>query len=127
MRNDEDTIDLEFVQGADYGVQIYWTSPDQEPFTVLSPMRMEIKDAVGNVIYTLSTDGTDGEPNILYNSDSGLIQLRVPASATADFPVGRYDCDLFVTYQDNKVTNATRVTRLFRGNAYVEKRITSSV
>lgn len=127
MRNDDDVIDIEFVQGADFGVQIYWTSPDQVPFTVLSPMRMEIKDAVGNVIHTLSTDGGDGEPSILYNSESGLIQLRVSRDATATFPIGRFDADLFVTYQDNKVTNATRVTRLFRANVYVEKRITTSV
>lgn len=127
MRNDDDVIDIELVQGADFGVQIYWTSPDQVPFTVLSPMRMEIKDAVGNVVHTLSTDGTDGEPSILYNSESGLIQLRIPGSATGAMPVGRFDADLFVTYQDNAVTNATRVHRLFRANVYVEKRITTSV
>lgn len=127
MRNGEESIDMQLVQGADYGVQMYWTSPDQVPFTVLSPMRMEIKDSVGNVIHTLSTDGSDGEPGILYNSESGLIQLRIPAEVTATLPPGRFDTDLFVTYQDNKVTNATRVTRLIRANVYVEKRITGSV
>lgn len=119
-------VDLEVDQGADFGAQLYWTSMDQEPFTVLSPMRMEIRDDVGNTLYTLATvDGTvSGTETILYNSDSGLIQLQIPAADTATFPAGRYSYDLFVTYQDNDVTNATRFTRLIHGSVYVNKRVT---
>lgn len=122
-------VDLEIDQGADFGCQIYWTSMDQEPFTVLAPMRMEIRDDVGNTMYTLATtDGAStGTQTILYNSDTGLVQLMIPASDTATFPPGRYNYDLFVTYQDNAVTNATRLTRLISGNVYVERRITRSV
>lgn len=122
-------VDLEIDQGADYGVQLYWTSMDQQPFTVLSPMRMEIRDDVGNTMYTLATtDGTStGAQTILYNSSSGLIQLMIPAADTANFPSGVYQYDLFVTYQDNDVTNATRLQRLIRGNVYVNKRVTQNV
>lgn len=122
-------VDLEIDQGADYGVQLYWTSMDQQPFTVLSPMRMEIRDDVGNTMYTLVTsDGTStGTQTILYNSSSGLIQLMIPAADTAGFPAGVYQYDLFVTYQDNAVTNATRLQRLIRGNVYVNKRVTQNV
>ena len=122
-------VDLEIDQGADYGVQLYWTSMDQQPFTVLAPMRMEIRDDVGNTMYTLATtDGTStGTQTILYNSSSGLIQLMIPAADTAGFPAGVYQYDLFVTYQDNAVTNATRLQRLIRGNVYVNKRVTQSV
>lgn len=123
------SVDLEIDQGADYGVQLYWTSMDQEPFTVLAPMRMEIRDDVGNTMYTLATaDGSaTGTQTILYNSDSGLIQLMIPAADTANFPPGRYNYDLYVTYMDNTVTNATRITKLVGGNVYVERRITRSV
>lgn len=122
-------VDLEIDQGADYGVQLYWTSMDQQPFTVLSPMRMEIRDDVGNTMYTLATsDGTStGAQTILYNSGSGLIQLMIPAADTSNFPSGVYQYDLFVTYQDNDVTNATRLQRLIRGNVYVNKRVTQNV
>lgn len=122
-------VDLEIDQGADFGVQIYWTTMDQQPFTVLSPMRMEIRDDVGNTLYTLATsDGAvAGSETILYNSDSGLIQLMIPAADTANFPAGRYNYDLFVTYQDNDVTNATRLARLQRGSVTVNKRTTRNI
>lgn len=122
-------VDLDIDQGADFGVQIYWTSMDQQPFTVLAPMRMEIRDDVGNTMYTLATsDGTvSGTQTILYNSETGLIQLMIPATDTTDFPPGRYNYDLFVTYQDNAVTNATRIYRLLSGNVFVERRWTRNV
>ena len=122
-------VDLEIDQGADYGVQLYWTSMDQVPYTVLAPMRMEIRDDVGNTMYTLATsDGTStGVQTILYNSDTGLIQLMIPAEDTAGFPSGVYVYDLFITYVDNMDTNATRIHRLVRGNVYVNKRVTRTV
>lgn len=122
-------VDLEIDQGADFGAQIYWTSMEQQPFTVLSPMRMEIRDDVGNTMYTLATtDGaTTTSSTILYNSSSGLIQLMIPAADTSGFPAGVYQYDLFVTYQDNAVTNATRLQRLIRGSVYVNKRVTQNV
>jgi hypothetical protein len=122
-------VDLDVDQGADFGGQIYWTSMDQQPFTVLSPMRMEIRDRVGNTLYTLATkEGiSTGSETILYNSDSGLIQLMIPSADTANFPAGAYQYDLFVTYQDNDVTNATRIKRLVRGTVNVNARVTKNV
>jgi hypothetical protein len=122
-------VDLEIDQGADYGVQLYWTTMDQQPYTVLAPMRMEIRDDVGNTMYTLATsDGsTTGGSTILYNSDTGLIQLTIPSEDTSGFPSGVYQYDLFITYVDNMDTNATRIHRLVQGNVYVNKRITRSV
>jgi len=122
-------IDLDIDQGADFGVQLYWTTMDQEPFTVLAPMRMEIRDDIGATLFTLATnDGASaGTQTILYNSDTGLIQLMIPASSTAIFPPGRYNYDLFVTYQDNAVTNATRLHKLAKGNVYVDGRYTQNV
>ena len=122
-------VDLDIDQGADFGVQFYWTTMDQTPFTVLAPMRMEIRDEVGSTMYTLATaDGAaSGTQTILYNSDTGLIQLVIPSSATKNFPPGRYSYDLFVTYQDNDITNATRLHKLVQGSVYVDGRVTQSV
>jgi hypothetical protein len=123
-------VDLTLDQGSDFGVQIYWVDGDRNPFTVLSPMRMEIKSDLGQVMYTLESDDDQPDPTlqtILYNSESGLIQLQIPASATAAFPPGLYSYDLWVTYQDNAVTNATRLRPLIRGNIYVNGRVTSVV
>lgn len=120
-------VDLEIVRGADFGIQVYWASADQRPFTVVAPMRMEIRDDVGNVLYTLATGDEEVSSSITYNSSSGLIQLQIPAAATDDFIPGRYRYDLFVTYQDNAVTNSTRITRLIKGNVYVESRVTEIV
>ena len=122
-------VDLVVDQGADFGVQLYWTSMDQQPYTVLAPMRMEIRDDIGNVLYTLATTDSEtaGSETILYNSDTGLIQLMIGSSNTKNFTPGRYNYDLFVTYQDNAVTNATRLKRLIYGNVTVNKRVTLNV
>lgn len=121
-------VDIELDQGADFGLQIYWTDPAQTPFTVLSPMRMEIRADTGQVIYTLITNDTapvGAVQTITYNSVSGLIQLNIPASDTASFKSGIYNYDLFVTYQNT--TSDTKLKRLLYGNLFVNQRITKAV
>lgn len=123
-------VDLVLDQGADFGIQIYWTDAESNPFTVLSPMRMDVKNDVGGIVTTLQTDDeapVDAVVTILYNSDSGLIQLNLPASVTATMPTGTYRYDLFVTYQDNAQTNTTRLKRLIEGNLTVQGRVTTGV
>lgn len=123
-------VDLELDQGADFGVQVIWTDFEQEPFTVLSPMRMEIRNDSGQIAYTLQTNDNpqDGDiETILYNSASGVIQLMIGADITATFRSGIYNYDLFVTYQDNELTNATRTHRLIAGSLIVNKRVTQNV
>lgn len=118
-------VPLAIDQGADYSVQIYWTDAGNNPFTVLHPMRMDIRASTGQLIYSLTSDSpnTEEQPNILYNSDSGLIQLTIPSSATAGFASGEYSYDLFVTYSDEAVGQA-RSHRLIRGSVYVYGRVT---
>lgn len=121
-------VDLALDQGADFGIQIYWVDAQQQPFTVLSPMRMDIKNEVGNVVQSLMTD--DDDPNnttILYNSESGLIQLMLSAAQTAAIVPGLYNYDLFVTYMDNAVTSATRLKKLISGTILVNGRVTTVV
>jgi hypothetical protein len=123
-------VDLELDQGADYAAQIYWTDGEQNPYTVKSPMRMEIRNETGSVAYTLQTDDNapvDATKTILYNSDSGLIQLNIPASDTSKLGSGNYTYDLFVTYMDNEVTGTTRLHRLIAGYLTVNGRVTRNV
>jgi|SRR6476620_6786998 len=122
------SVDIALDQGADFGIQIYWVDAQQQPFTVLSPMRMDIKDEVGNIIQTLVTNDDDpSNPTILYNSDAGLVQLMLTAAQTALMVPGLYNYDLFVTYQDNAVTLATRVKKLITGTILVNGRVTTVV
>jgi hypothetical protein len=123
-------VDLELDQGADFGVQLFWTDGEQSPFKVLSPMRMEIRNETGQVSFTLQTDDAapaDATKTIIYNTDSGLIQLMIPATDTALLRPGTYFYDLFVTYQDDTVTGSTRLKRLIAGNLSVNGRVTRSI
>ena len=124
-------VDLTLDQGADFGIQIYWTDANNTPFTVLSPMRMDVKSEVGTVVHSFFTDdeaeGSMNPPNILYNFESGLIQLTMSAQETLALNAGTYDYDLFVTYQDNVITQATRLKRLIYGKFIVQGRVTASV
>lgn len=123
-------VDLVLDQGADFGIQIYWTDADSNPFTVMSPMRMDVKNDVGAIITTLQTNDdapVDTDVTILYDSGSGLIQLLIPAATTSTMPSGVYRYDLFVTYQDNAQTMTTRLKRLLEGSLTVQGRVTLSV
>lgn len=122
------SLDISVDQGTDFGIQIYWTDGANTPFTVMAPMRMDIKSETGQVIHSLMTGVADDEATpILYNSESGVIQLEIPADVTDSFASGSYDYDLFVTYQDSAVTNSTRLTRLLRGRVHVYRRVTQDV
>lgn len=122
------SLDISVDQGTDFGIQIYWTDGANTPFTVMAPMRMDIKSETGQVIHSLMTGVADDQATpILYNSESGVIQLEIPADVTDSFASGSYDYDLFVTYQDSAVTNSTRLTRLLRGRVHVYRRVTQDV
>jgi len=127
-------IDLEMDQGADFAIQMYWTTTENEPYSLQSPMRMEIRNSVGGVVATLQTDDTGGDgieddedKSIIYDSDSGLIQLQLTADETNAMGPGLFDYDLFVSYLDAAVTGRVRTKRLIAGKVKVNARITSNV
>lgn len=127
-------VDLSMDQGADFAVQIYWTSGENLPYQVQSPMRMEIRNDVGGVVATLQTNETsedlENQPDnqsIMYNSDSGLIQLYLTAEQTDLIPAGTHTYDLFVSYLDSNITQRVRKQRLLYGKVMVDGRITKNV
>lgn len=113
-------------QGADWAVQIQWSSPSNTPYTVMAPMRMEIRGAGGQLLYALHTDdeGATDFDSIDYNSENGLIQLQLDSSTTKGFPPGTYAYDLFVSYSDS---DRVRTIRLINGTAVVNGRITQDL
>lgn len=117
--------DMSIDQGADFSAQFYWTDAAGNPFTVLHPIRMDIRAETGQVIHSMaSLDDDDLEdPDINFNSDSGLIQLVIPASATSSFPAGRYQYDMFVGYSDGS-SGIARRKRLLHGSVYVYGSVT---
>lgn len=127
-------VDLSMDQGADFACQLYWTSGENQPYKVQGPMRMEIRNSVGNVVCTLQTNETsedeDSQPDnqsIAYNSDSGLIQLYIDAAQSDLIAGGSYDYDLFVSYLDSNITQRIRKQRLLYGKVHVNGRITKNV
>lgn len=124
-------VDLEMDQGADFAIQIYWTTTENNPYSIQSPMRMEIRNSVGNVAATLQTDEDstedDTEASILYNSESGLIQLQLTAEETDALGPGQFDYDLFVSYLDSAITGRVRTKRLIAGRVSVNGRVTQNV
>ena len=125
--SDSVVVDLSLDQGADFSLQLYWTDAGNNPFSVLHPMQMDIKSATGTVVHSMSTaSDPDEEPDILYNSDSGLIQLHIPATVTAILAPGAYAYDLFVTYQDDAASR-TYMMKLIRGTINVQGRVTEVI
>lgn len=122
-------VDLIIDRGEDWSVQLYWTDYGSNPFTVLSPIRMEIRANTGQVLATLTPKVNDDDyPYIIYNSESGLIQLQIPSEETDAMPPGIHRYDLFVTYDDQGYEpEGTKLTRLIYGSVTVRERVTQVV
>lgn len=121
-------VDLVIDQGEDWTVQLYWTDYYNDPHRVTAPMRMQIKSPLGQVVadlYTPDAAWPAGEvAPILYNSDTGWIQLHIPATQTDTIAPGNYFYDLFVNIDDGEEYVGTQSVRLITGNVSVSKRIT---
>jgi hypothetical protein len=118
-------------QAADWFVELYWTDYNNVPIPVVSPIRMEIRSSSGALVAELIYDGDlpDGSvpPSILFNAESGLIQLQLTSSQTDNMPPGVYNYDLFVTYQDAQNNPLLRRQRLLYGQVEVRGKVTQQV
>lgn len=127
-------LDINIDQGSDYAAQIYWTTGAGAPFFLQGPMRMEIRDTVGGVALTLQTsdtsddDDADPDQTILFNEESGLIQLYLSGEQTDLLsPDVAYVYDLFCHYLDSAITGKIRKRRLIAGRVHVFGRTTQNV
>lgn len=127
-------VDIELDQGSDFAIQIYWTTTENIPYSIQSPMRMEIRNSVGGVVQVLQIGTTDedevldpDDATILYNPESGLVQLQLTSAQTDAIGPGLYDYDLFLSYLDSGITGRVRTKRLIAGRVKVNGRITQNV
>ena len=121
-------VPLVIDQGEDFATQIVWTDSFDEPYQVIAPCRLDIKNSQNSTQLTLETPADeleDGEiPEIGLSSDIGLIQLHIPYSQTQELVPGEYHYDLFVTVDDGNVYTGPQRTRLLYGQVTVNKRVT---
>lgn len=121
-------VPLDIDQGEDWTAQIVYTDDFDEPYTVIAPCRLDIKNAQGATQLSLTTpvvelpEGTI--PDIGLSSDIGMIQIHIEDAVTAALVPGVYKYDLFVTVSDGNEYAGNQVQRLIYGDVTVNQRVT---
>lgn len=113
-------------QGESWTTQLVWTDNFDEPLPVIHPCRMSIRALGGQTLADLYTDPEipEGEtPSIALSTETGLVQLHIPAEQTAAMPPGQYHYDLFLTL-DAVEPAGNQTHRLVYGPVTVNKRVT---
>jgi hypothetical protein len=122
-------VPLDIDQGEDWTATVVYTNEFDQPYNVIPPCRMDIKNAQGATQLSLSTpdvavpDGTI--PEIGLSSEIGLLQLHIEDSVTAALLPGVYQYDLFITVNDGNEYAGDQVQRLIRGQVTVNQRVTT--
>ena len=121
-------VPMEIDQGEDWTTSIVYTDDYDEPYNVIAPCRMDIKNQQGATQLSLTTpevevpEGTI--PEIALSSEIGLLQIHIEDSITAAMMPGVYFYDLFVTVNDGNEYAGNQVQRLIYGEVTVNKRFT---
>ena len=121
-------VPLDIDQGEDWTATIVYTDDLDQPYNVISPCRLDIKNNQGATQLSLTTpdveppDGTI--PEIALSSEEGLIQLHIEDLVTGAMLPGSYKYDLFVTVNDGNAYAGNQVQRLIRGEVTVSQRVT---
>jgi|SRR5262245_26791176 len=115
-------------QGEDWSASIVYTDDFDQPYNVIAPCRMDIKNTAGATQLSLTTpDETTppGEiPEIGISPEIGLLQLHIEDSVTKALQPGVYKYDLFVTVDDGDEYAGAQVQRLIYGQVVVNQRVT---
>jgi hypothetical protein len=121
-------VPIDLYQGEDFACQVVVTDQNGEALNLSAPMQMDVKDKVGQIMFSLNTPTVPvapGDiPEISYSNDIGLIQLYVQRDVTAALPAGTYNYDLFVTADDNGVYSGDQRVVVLHGQLFVAKRVT---
>lgn len=121
-------VPLDIDQGEDWTSTIVYTDDFDEPYNVIAPCRLDIKNQAGATQLSLTTpdvDLPDGAiPEIGLSSEIGLIQLHIEDDVTAALLPGVYQYDLFITVNDGDEYAGNQVQRLIYGEVTVNKRVT---
>jgi hypothetical protein len=133
--------DISVDRGADFTMQIVWTDPNNQPYEVVHPIRMQARSSTGQVVLDLTSEAdeqTDPEeatvPPLTYSTEGGFIQVFIPYSTTEGLTPGTYYYDMFVTYNASVYSLTTGNTstevrrfKLIYGKLTVEGRVTENV
>lgn len=122
-------VDLKVDQGADFLVQVYWQDQSQTPMQVVGPMRMEIRTAdTKQMVMALQVGSLEDDESydLVYNTESGLIQIHISPERSKNVHPGVYVYDLFCGYLD-RATDVVRRHKLIEGNLEVVGRVTQDV
>ena len=121
-------VPLDIDQGEDWTAQLVYTDDFDEPYNVVAPCRLDIKNRQGSTQLSLTTPDVElpeGEiPEIGLSSEVGLIQLHIEDAVTAALKAGVYKYDLFVTVNDGNEYAGNQVQRLIQGEVTVNQRVT---
>jgi len=121
-------VPMEIDQGEDWTTTIVYTDDFDEPYRVVPPARLDIKNAQGAVQLSLETPDEDVPegtiPAIGISEEIGLLQLHIEDSVTASMVPGVYKYDLFVTVNDGDEYAGNQVQRLIAGTVTVNQRVT---
>lgn len=121
-------VPLEIDQGEDWTATISYTDDFDQPYKVIAPCRLDIKNKQGATQLSLMTPTTpipDGTiPDIKLSSEIGLLQLHIEDTVTAALLPGVYKYDLFVTVDDNNEYAGNQRQRLIYGEVTVNQRVT---
>jgi hypothetical protein len=121
-------VPMEIDQGEDWTSTIVYTDDFEQPYNVIAPCRMDIKNAQGATQLSLTTPETEVPvgtiPEIGVSSEIGLLQLHIEDDVTKALKPGTYKYDLFVTVNDGNEYAGNQVQRLIYGDVTVNQRIT---
>lgn len=121
-------VPLDIDQGEDWTATIIYTDELDQPYNVIAPCRLDIKNTTGATQLSLTTPDTDPPdgtiPEIALSSEEGLIQLHIEDDVTGALMPGGYKYDLFVTVNDGNEYAGNQVQRLIRGEVTVNQRVT---
>lgn len=121
-------VPLDIDQGEDWTATIVYTDDFDQPYNVIPPCRLDVKNTQGATQLTLTTPDItlpEGEiPEIGLSSEIGLIQLHIEDTVTKALMPGVYKYDMFVTVNDGNEYAGSQVQRLIYGEVTVNQRVT---
>jgi hypothetical protein len=122
-------VPLDIDQGEDWTGNVIYTDDMDQPYNVVAPCRLDIKNATGATQLSLTTPDIDPVPDgtipeIGLSSEEGLIQIHIDDQVTGALVPGVYKYDLFVTVNDGSEYAGNQVQRLIRGEVTVNQRVT---
>lgn len=120
-------VPIDIDQGEDWTGTIVYTDDLDQPYNVIAPCRLDIKNYQGATQLSLTTPDVpiDGViPEIGLSSEEGLIQIHIEDVVTGALMPGTYKYDLFVTVDDGNEFAGSQIQRLIRGEVTVNQRVT---